>query len=280
MIIWSTLSLAVMGFLFGIFLAIAAKKFAVFQNPKQEAIRNLLAGIHCGACGYPSCDAYAEVLMKNESELNRCVALSGENAQKLAEILGTEKEKLVKEKQIALVLCQGGIGRTKERYIYSGVKDCKAATLFGKSRLACDYGCIGFGTCERVCPFNAIKLGKDNLPLVDENKCVGCGICVQNCPANVIALVPISSKLHVLCNSTDKGAIVRKICSVGCIGCGLCVKVCPVNAITLTENLAKIDYSKCTQCGLCIEKCPSKSIAWRSSEKTKRIAVTKNGEKS
>lgn len=269
MIIWSMLSLAAMGFLFGIFLAIAAKKFAVFQNPKQEAIRNLLAGVHCGACGYPSCDAYAEALLKKESEPNKCVALPAENLQKLAEILGGEKDRLLKEKQIALVFCQGGIGRTKERYIYFGVKDCKAAMLFGKSRLACDYGCLGLGTCERVCPFNAIKLEKNNLPLVDENKCVGCGICVQNCPANVIGLVPISSKVHVLCNSKDKGAIVRKICPVGCIGCGLCAKICPVNAITLTENLAKIDYSKCTHCGLCIEKCPTKSIKRRSPEKVK-----------
>ena len=64
----------------------------------------------------------------------------------------------------------------------------------------------------------------------------------------------------MLCNSKDKGKIVRQICKKGCIACGVCVKVCPKDAISIEENVAKINYDKCNNCGLCVEKCPTKSI--------------------
>ena len=45
-------------------------------------------------------------------------------------------------------------------------------------------------------------------------------------------------------------------CKYGCIGCKICERQCEFDAIHVTDNLARIDYSKCTACGKCAAKCP------------------------
>lgn len=52
--------------------------------------------------------------------------------------------------------------------------------------------CNGCGTCEEMCPFNAITI--DEVAIVDEGKCMGCGVCEGACPADSIHLVLDPSK--------------------------------------------------------------------------------------
>ena len=51
-------------------------------------------------------------------------------------------------------------------------------------------GCIGCGTCVKVCPANAITIEKiDNKPVlfnVDYKKCIFCGNCQYYCPVKAI----------------------------------------------------------------------------------------------
>jgi heterodisulfide reductase subunit A len=47
--------------------------------------------------------------------------------------------------------------------------------------------CIGCGTCERNCSFNAIKVGEDGIAHVDEIACKGCGVCAASCPGRAIS---------------------------------------------------------------------------------------------
>ena len=122
---------------------------------------------------------------------------------------------------------------------------------------------MGFASCLKACPFDAISMGEDNLPRIDLERCTGCGKCIKICPKNILVLTPVTSPYHIMCNSKDKGAVVLKVCKVGCIGCGKCVKACPVSAIALKDNLAVIDYQKCTSCGTCVEACPTSAIGKR-----------------
>ena len=256
MILLSVITLGGLGLLFGLFLALAGKKFAVKVDPREEQILKILPGSNCGACGYAGCRGMAEALVRGEAGANSCPVISEETTLRVGEILGEKVE--VKEAEVARVMCQSD--ESKVKYDYRGVEDCRAAHLLAGGYKACTYACLGLGTCKLVCPFDAIHWEKGRTPEILMDKCTACGKCVEVCPTEVISLIPKKAKVYVKCNSHDKGSVVRKICKVGCIACGICVKVCEPEAIKIENNLAVIDYDKCTNCGICVEKCPTNSI--------------------
>ena len=59
-IILAILILAGLGLLAGLVLAVASVVMAVPRDEKAEALRDLLPGANCGACGYSGCDGYAK----------------------------------------------------------------------------------------------------------------------------------------------------------------------------------------------------------------------------
>ena len=48
-------TLGAAGLVFGGFLALAAQKFKVEEDPKVAEILEVLPGANCGACGFPGC---------------------------------------------------------------------------------------------------------------------------------------------------------------------------------------------------------------------------------
>ena len=247
------------GLLAGVVLAVASIVMAVPKDEKAEALEGVLPGANCGACGYSGCSGYAAAVVKGEAPVNACAAGGEAVASQIAEIMGVSAGASVR--MVAQVHCTGG-GQSHTQYEYVGIQDCLAASRVpGGGALGCAYGCLGLGSCEKACPFDAIHV-KNGVAVVDEEKCKACNKCVDVCPRHIIALEPFKTKRHVTvpCSSKDKGAEARKVCDNGCIGCSLCVKACPKEAIAVEGNLARIDYEKCIGCGLCAQKCPRKLI--------------------
>ncbi len=256
---YTVMFLAGVGALFGVGLAFAAKRFAVQIDPKVEQVKEVLAHAHCGACGYAGCEQYAEAVVKKaEVAPNLCTPGGVGCAEAVALITGKKAE--AREPNYARIMCQGSWERSEKRFLYEGVQDCRAAVLAGGGDKACIYGCLGYGTCARVCPFGAMSMGEEHLPIVDITKCTGCRKCEAACPKKVIEVLPASRQVLVSCHSRDKGAETRKKCQAGCIACGQCVKVCPFDAPKVEKNLSKIDLGKCRVCGLCVGKCPTQAI--------------------
>jgi electron transport complex protein RnfB len=251
--------LAGIGAIFGIGLAFAAKRFSVKIDPKVEKIKEALANAHCGACGYAGCEQYAEAVIKNpDVPPNLCTPGGIRTAEIVATITG--KKAVAREPVFARIMCQGRWNLSAKKFNYEGVQDCRAVILAGGGDKACRYGCLGYGTCSRVCPFDAITMTHDRLPHVDITKCTGCRKCEAACPTKVIEVLPASKLVLVTCHSKDKGADTKKNCQVGCIACGICAKVCPFDAPSVTNNLSIIDINKCKVCGLCVVKCPTNAI--------------------
>lgn len=259
LITFTFIFLAGLGAIFGLGLAFAAQKFAVKVDPKVEMVRDVLPGANCGACGFAGCQGYAEaVATRPEVPPNLCAPGKATVAEAVARITGKVAEAV--EPNFARIMCQGGWSKSVKRFKYEGVQDCRAAVLAGGGDKACIYGCLGYGTCAKVCPFGAITMNDDHLPVVDITKCTGCRKCEQACPKKVIEVLPASRQVLVACHSKDKGPNTKKNCSVGCIACGKCVKICPFDAPSISTNLSRIDLDKCKVCGLCVSPCPTGAI--------------------
>ena len=208
LVIYGIIVLGVLGALFGAILAFASKIFYVEVDPKQEQVRECLAGANCGGCGFPGCDGYAAAVAKGEAPVNKCVAAGPEAAAKIAEIMGVAAGDV--EKKVAFVPCSGTEGHASKRFNYSGPQNCQAAMLFGgKSNMDCRFACIGLGNCANACQFGAMSI-VDGVAKVDREKCVGCGACVDACPKKIVKLVPYDQHVLVACSSCDKGAAVRR----------------------------------------------------------------------
>ncbi len=259
LLIFTFLFLGGLGIVFGVGLAFAAAKFAVKTDPKVEQVRDVLPGANCGACGFAGCQGYAEaVVINSDVAPNLCAPGKGSVASAVARITGKAASAL--EPNFARIMCQGSWSKSVKRFRYEGVQDCRAAILAGGGDKACRYGCLGYGTCARVCPFGAITMSADHLPVVDIVKCTGCRKCEAACPTKVIEVLPASKMVLVTCHSRDKGGDTRKNCEVGCIACGICVKTCPFDTVAVENNLARVNIDKCRVCGLCVTKCPTKAI--------------------
>jgi len=256
-ILFAVIILGALGLVFGVGLAIASKKFAVEVDEKLEQVHHLLPGANCGACGNPGCFGFAESLLQKKATLETCRVCSPENKEKIANIMGLSLEK--QTKKIAALHCGGG-HKVKDKFKYSGINDCIAANLVLGGQKQCAYACLGFGTCQKACPFGAITMTQEGLPKVDQAKCRACNKCVLVCPKKLFTLVPVNHAVYVACSSHDIGKDVKSVCPVGCIACKLCEKACKFDAIHVIDNLAVIDYHKCTSCGECAKVCPSKTI--------------------
>lgn len=257
-ILYPILSLGGMGLLFAIGLAFAYKKFEVKSDPKIEAIREVLPGANCGACGYPGCDGFAAAVASGEAPTTGCPVGGSSVVEDICRILGVEADEA--DETVAKVLCQGDIDNAKNKYVYMGIEDCAAASMLASGPKSCSYGCLGLGSCVKVCQFGAIHIDDKGIAVVDEEKCTACGLCVDACPKDLIQMVPKKSLVQVTCISKDKGKDVRGYCNIGCIACQICVRACKFDAIKMESNVAKIDYDKCTNCMVCAEKCPTNAI--------------------
>ena len=246
------------GLLISLFLSFFAKKFAVPVNKLEEDVLAALPGNNCGGCGFPGCSGLAAAIVKGEAPVSGC-PVGGKNvADNIAAIMGVDAGTFVKK--VAFVKCNGTCDVAGENYEYTGPKDCRSASMApGRGSKACNYGCLGFGSCQRVCDNDAIHI-LDGIAVIDPEKCGSCGKCASVCPMGLIEIVPYDANVRVACSSKDKGNITMKACKAGCVGCGICVKNCEAGAITVTDNVAHIDYDKCTRCGVCAEKCPKKII--------------------
>lgn len=265
-IIYSILTLALLGGALSVILYFVAQKFKVFEDPRIDKVDDVLPKANCGGCGYPGCRKFAEVSVeaadKNQSlEGLNCPVGGNDVMKEVAAILGLEVDE--QDPLIAVVRCNGSKANSPSKVKYDGPATCAFAHNLYGGEGGCPNGCLGLGDCVAACDFDAIHMNPETgLPVVND-KCVACGACVTACPRGIIELRkkgPKDRRIFVSCINTEKGGPAKKNCEVACIGCSKCFKVCNFDAIRMENNLAYIDFDKCTLCRKCVPECPTNAI--------------------
>ncbi|MFP4193302.1 MAG: RnfABCDGE type electron transport complex subunit B [Desulfosalsimonas sp.] len=222
-----------LGLIIGAALAMASRIFYVYVDPKVLEIDDLLPGANCGGCGYPGCAANAEAVVAGESPPDSCVAGGAELAEAIAAVMGISIE--AKEPDIALPGCTYGTGEAEIKYDYQGLSDCQAASLLYGGMKVCHVGCLGLGSCMRACPFSAISMGENGLPVVDEQKCTGCGTCERVCPKHIIKLSSVTRRILKEYTMDDCTTPCQRQCPAG------------INISGYIEQISAGNYSKAVQ---------------------------------
>jgi formate dehydrogenase (NADP+) beta subunit len=202
-----------LGLIVGVGLAIASKVFFVYVDPMILDVEDQLPGANCGGCGLPGCSANAEAIVSGKATPNSCVAAGPETAEAIAAIMGVSVE--AKEPDIALPGCTYGVTEADTKYRYEGLNDCRAAALLNGGMKVCTIGCLGLGTCARVCPFNAITMGPKGLPVVHEGRCTGCGTCERACPKHIITLSSTTRRILKEYTTEDCTTPCQRACPAG-----------------------------------------------------------------
>lgn len=193
----------------GAILSIASKVFYVYEDPRISQVEGMLAGANCGGCGYAGCAAAAVAVVDGKAQPSVCVIAGPESAAEVATVMGVDPGSA--EPLRSLNTCLGG-NRAEDRFIYAGINTCRAMTaIYGGKRL-CRVGCIGLGDCIRSCQFNAIHMGPDGYPVVDEFKCVGCRACEKVCPKSILTVRTMSQRLLHFNVEDDALAPCRQTC--------------------------------------------------------------------
>lgn len=256
----AVLTLGSLTLLLASLLALANRMLRVEEDPRIDAVEDMLPHANCGACGEPGCRPFAEALVAGTASPARCSVGTAADHAKIAAYLGVAVGEA--QRKVARLACAGGHNVAALRADYAGTPTCGAAAVVAGGGKACSFGCLGYGDCEAACGFDAIHLDRFGLPVVDEDKCTGCNDCVVACPKDLFSLQPIEHRLQVLCRSQLAGEAVLEQCEVACTACGRCAFDAPEH-VTIQAGLAVVmTPADRATADRAIARCPTGAIVW------------------
>ena len=261
MILTAVAVLGGVGLVFAVLIALANRKLRVWEDPRIDAVSNMLPNANCGACGQPGCRAFAEQLVAGGAKPAGCNVASPDVRDQIAAYLGVDAGEAVKV--VARMLCAGGRHVAEQQAEYRGLGTCAAAAAVAGGGKGCAWGCLGLADCVRSCTFGAMRMSDDGIPVVDLDKCTACGDCVEACPKGLLSLMPVDRRLLVQCRNLIAGDSALDACKVACTACGKCVMDAAPGLISVASGVATIDYDlNALADPHATGRCPTGAIVW------------------
>ncbi|OIZ94363.1 [Fe-S]-binding protein [Candidatus Rickettsiella isopodorum] len=131
-----------------------------------NAIDALLPQTQCGQCSYSGCLPYAEAIVAERAEINRCPPGGIKTLLALAKLL---------EKNPAPFM-----------------EDLQKQERPAMTALIRESECIGCTKCILACPVDAIIGAAKQIHVVFTQECTGCGLCLAPCPVDCIDLLALN----------------------------------------------------------------------------------------
>jgi electron transport complex protein RnfB len=148
---------------FGLLLGFAAVRFRTEGDPVVDKIDALLPQTQCAQCGFPGCRPYAQAILNEGADINRCPPGGEATIRALADLLDREPKPLDPE-------------RGEEKPPAVAVIDERV--------------CIGCTLCIQACPVDAILGAAKQMHTVIASECTGCELCIEPCPVDCIEMIP------------------------------------------------------------------------------------------
>ena len=133
-----------------------------------ERIFAALPQTQCTRCGYPDCQAYANVIAHAGAAINQCSPGGAEGIVRLSAITGQNISPLNPE---------------------NGVEGPRSVAWIDEN------WCIGCTLCIDACPTDAIIGSNKLMHTVIEPHCTGCELCIPVCPVDCIELENVTGAL-------------------------------------------------------------------------------------
>ncbi len=249
------------GLTFGALIAFANHNLKVWEDPRVNAVTDLLPGANCGACGFAGCRAFAESVITGDTPPAECTVMGPEETDDVAAYLGVDAGEA--QQRVARLLCAGSSAVAPWKAEYYGIESCGAAVAVGGGGKGCSWGCVGLADCAVSCDFDAIHMSDFGLPIVDPELCTACNDCVEACPLDLFVIMPVEHHLIVQCRNLLEGERATDVCEVACNACRRCVQDAADGLIHMENGLAVIDYDQFElQSAEATRRCPTGAITW------------------
>ena len=128
----------------------------------------LLPQTQCEKCEYQGCYAYAEAIVTENADINRCPPGGDAVIASLSQLLAQP-----------ILPLNHDLGEYKPPQVV---------------RIEEDF-CIGCMKCIIACPVEAIVGARRLMHTVIKEECTGCELCIPPCPLNCIVIEPLNPKL-------------------------------------------------------------------------------------
>ena len=82
--------MSALGLFFAVILAVSYVFLRVEEDPRLDAVEEMLPGTNCGACGSPGCRAFAESVVGGAAEVGNCTVSAAASLVQIADFLGVD----------------------------------------------------------------------------------------------------------------------------------------------------------------------------------------------
>jgi len=139
------------------------------MTSKDKDLKNrlleALPQLQCKKCEYKDCEAYADAIIDNNENLDRCEPGLLQTENQLRNIL-RESQKVITVHEI-------------KKFPIAEIKH---------------EDCIGCTICIKVCPVDAIIGAKHKIHFIINDQCNGCELCISECPVNCMKMIVNSAE--------------------------------------------------------------------------------------